>query len=168
MSRGEKGGCEGGGAVLVLQMRLSTSRSSWKNSAAAGRLNVDGAPGRHHTHSFTRVERNQQGRVSDSKFALRSRLCFKVRAEDREMMQNPHLSHDSNKSLLPLPYLCFLDKSPRLSLWTPCACMSLTCVSAVVGFGLCAVPGSDCRHFLSDRLNDRFITYQLNLLYKET
>lgn len=30
---------------------------------AAERLNVDGAPGRHHTHSFTRVERNQQGRV---------------------------------------------------------------------------------------------------------
>lgn len=48
------------------------------------------------------------------------------------MMQNPHLSHDSNKAL---------DKSPLLSLWTPCACMSLTCVSAVVCLASVLSPG---------------------------
>lgn len=100
---------------------------------AAERLNVDGAPGRHHSHELREINKDE---FSNSlSLHSGSRLGFKVRAENREMMQNPHLSHDSRKALLSLAYLCFLDKSPRLSLWTPCACMSLTCVSAVVCFG---------------------------------
>lgn len=102
---GRMGRWEGEGAVLVLQMRLNTSQSSCsvcKNSCLLQKgwtlMELRGDITRTHSHELREINKDE---FSNSlSLHSGSRLGFKVRAENREMMQNPHLSQDSSKALL--------------------------------------------------------------------